>query len=133
MNLPVHVVSQSAMDGKGEAGITFWWLGRVVLREGHREFEQSTIPGGLCATWDQIHRACEGEVRHTFGLPGMPTSHSMRFMEPSAALDGLAKKPWGDLLARLLERKRGILIQKDGLFAIVCVLLLAVVDRFQTL
>ena len=30
------------------------------------------------------------ELAHTLGFPGIPTSHSIRFMEPSAAFAGLA-------------------------------------------
>ena len=48
--------------------------------------------GRIDATFDAIFT--EKRYALTPTLPGMPTSHSMRFIEPSLALDGFAKKPW---------------------------------------
>jgi len=89
----------------------------LTFREIHHQLEQSTLPRRLrpgdSLAIPKIEReeqnasvTRKGRARsflvlggmwgrreenfHTFGLPGIPTSHSIKFIEPSAALAGFA-------------------------------------------
>lgn len=82
----------------------------------------------------RIESARENE--RTFSFPGIPTSHNIMFIDPSAFLAGLAQNPCSCMMVSKIqcvkereEEKRNK--HRGDLSSIVCVLLVNDVHRFQ--
>jgi hypothetical protein len=83
----------------------------------------------------QIRTEQGGENERTFSFPGIPTSHNIMFIDPSAFLAGLAQNPYSRAIVSKMLREKGEGEDRDkhrgDLSSIVYVLLVSDVHRFQ--
>jgi hypothetical protein len=111
-----------------------------TLGESHCEFVNTLSPDSLyvqvsVSAVEHFRTRQGGENERTFSFPGIPTSHNIMFIDPSAFLAGLAQNPYSRAIISKMLRGKGEEEDRDkhrgDLSSIVYVLLVDDVRRFQ--